>query len=436
MQTTVVMEVFIDKSQENTYFMLPFTVPESVSRIDIKYTYLRKAGEEDREGNVKISEVNIIDLALSDYEGRHLGSSGSDRDHIFVSEYYSCPGYSEVEIKPGEWYIVVGAYKIQKQGVKVTYEITYTHKERRLLFGDLHIHTKGSDGDYSVDEIADLAVRNHLDFIFITDHNNYSQNFNLPKRENMTVMPGVEWTHYNGHVNFLGVKKAYEKSFIANSPEEMRQKLDEAFHNGAIVCINHPFSECGFKFGLENVTFDCVEIWNGFMTESNMKCVSWWQEQLLSGRKLPVVGGSDFHRFRTGSTIGSPSVGLYALSEAPSDIYAAIRAGNCFITESPQGPSVFMRCMDKIMGETVTADKQGFGDCHIDFEHVKGGDLIKVITDRDINEIELSCDYARYSMRHNPAGFKFIRVELYRSPAPGYPKVLAMLSNPIYFCEG
>ena len=435
MQTTITIELFIEKTQEKKYFMLPFTVPEAVSRIDIRYDYPRMAHAEDADGNVKVSEINIIDLALSDYEGRHLGSSGSDRNHIFVSEYYSCPGYTETEIKSGEWNIVVGAYKVQEQGVKVKYEITFTHKERRLLLGDLHIHTNGSDGDYSINQIADLAEINHLDFIFITDHNNYSQNFNLPKRENVTIMPGVEWTHYNGHVNFLGVKKAYENSFITNSTREMQQKLDEARNSGAIISINHPFSDYGFKFGLGNAEFDCIEVWNGFMSESNMECVAWWQEQLMEGRKLPIVGGSDFHRLKTGEIIGCPSIGLYTLSQAPADIYASIRAGNCFITESPQGAHIFMNCMDKIMGETVAAGEQDFGECQMEFENIRGGDLIKVITDKDISEIEINCNYERYSLCRSAAGIKFIRTELYRSPIPGYPKILAMLSNPIYFCR-
>jgi hypothetical protein len=116
-------------------------------------------------------EVNIIDLGLIDSTGKQVGASGSDKKEFFVSETHATPGYRPTALSPGEWQILVGAYKVEPQGVLVEYELRITEKSLRLLKGDLHTHTLASDGVHTVDELAAKAVRHGLDFLAITDHN-------------------------------------------------------------------------------------------------------------------------------------------------------------------------------------------------------------------------------------------------------------------------
>jgi len=60
---------------------------------------------------------------------------------------------------------------------------------------DLHIHTNCSDGNLSIEEILQLAVKEQIEEIAITDHDtiinleNYKE---LEKKYNITIIPGIE----------------------------------------------------------------------------------------------------------------------------------------------------------------------------------------------------------------------------------------------------
>ena len=53
----------------------------------------------------------------------------------------------------------------------------------------------------------------------------------------MTLIPGIEWTHYKGHATFLGVDHPYDDSFMANTTEEVRVTLHFRPGEGG---IDHP----------------------------------------------------------------------------------------------------------------------------------------------------------------------------------------------------
>lgn len=423
-------QLFIDRKREGTYFELPFEVPENVSRIDVRYEYPRCA-EQEKGAAAKSPAKNTVDLALKNADGEFIGASGSSRSHVWISEYNSSPGYAETRTKKGRWAVIVGAYKIADRGVTVEYEFTFTPRERVLLRGDLHMHSLGSDGRLTVEELISAARKTGLQYIFITDHNNYFHNYTLRSDTDITVLPGVEWTHYRGHVNLLGIKKAFDGVYYTNSLEETRGMLRAAREKGAIVSVNHPFCpDCGFRWGLENVEYDCVEVWNGPMKKAELDCLGWWHGELCKGRKIPVVGGSDFHRYEMGRGIGMPATCLYSMSRAPSDICAAIRGGNGFITYTAEGPAVYAECDGKILGQT--AEYRPGLTIAFEFSGLCRGDIIKIITDK--NQEEISCDpedgKAVFERRITNAAF--YRTEVHRSYADGFPQVPVMISNPVY----
>ena len=275
------IDEFIEHSKQSTYFSLPFHVDRGTESIEIRYQYARYDLEEVQTEAFLAKnkpEINIIDFGLVSPDGEQIGMSGSDKTTFFVSETLVTPGYKPGPILPGEWKILVGAYKIEPAGVKVFYEIKITAKSLRLLKGDLHTHTFASDGVHSMQELAWKAKRNGLDFVAITDHNQMVSKAALPLVEGITLIPGVEWTHYDGHSNFLGVDKPFDGCFATNSLEETQKIFLSAHERGALITINHPYEEgCEFKFDLEKLHFDCLEIWNGPMRESNLKAVGLWQ---------------------------------------------------------------------------------------------------------------------------------------------------------------
>ena len=67
-----------------------------------------------------------------------------------------------------------------------------------------HSHTVNSDGALTVEQLAEKAKKNKLDYIMITDHN---KNCNeLPKTDGLTLIYGAELTKHGGHTNLWGVK--------------------------------------------------------------------------------------------------------------------------------------------------------------------------------------------------------------------------------------
>lgn len=80
---------FVEKSREGTYYTIPFTVPENVSRVTVSYSYWQGTKGLLRE----IHPQNIIDLGLMDEKRRFLGWSGSAHPSIFVGEDKSTNGY-------------------------------------------------------------------------------------------------------------------------------------------------------------------------------------------------------------------------------------------------------------------------------------------------------------------------------------------------------
>ncbi len=430
MKTEYKIDVFIEKQKEGLYFEVPFEVPNNISRIDISYSYKKMVPFIDENGNEYLEKKNVIDLALSDYNGEHVGSSGSDRDHIWISEYYSSTGYGLREIKKGRWNIIAGAYKVEEKGVLVTYEISLTHKELKFYKGDTHIHTLGSDGKLSIDEVVHHAINIGLDFIFITDHNNYANN--IVPREEITVMPGVEWTHFKGHVNMLGLKKPYDGSFYANTLEEVKEKLHKAREKGAIVIINHPFDRfCDFKFGIDNVEYDVIEIWNNVIKESDMRALAWWRGKLNQGKRIPIIGGSDFHRYEIAGGIGIPCTCLYAGSRSPSDLYDAILKGHGYVSYIPNGPGVLLSYGEYINGDSINlADNI---EVNIVFTDIKKGDVIKLTNDKKDEEINILHDYRELKLTKSVKDIKYLGVEIYRTILPGLPIFLCMVSNPLYF---
>lgn len=409
---------FIDKAEEGSYFPIAFVVPEDVAKIDVRYQYDQTA--------------SIIDFALSGPDKQFVGASGSDRAHLWVSAYDSSPGFLGFAPKAGEWEIIVGAYQVPSQGVEVTYEIIFTKKERQLLKGDTHTHTVASDGVLTTEELAKLAMKNDLDFLFITDHNNFANNQSLTSMAEMTLIPGVEWTLFKGHANMLGVKQPFQGNYYANSLGDARQKLQEAKDAGAFVSINHPFDDSvPWQWGFDDLPFDGVEVWNGIIRGSNLRAIHWWHEVISSGKRLPILGGSDFHRFLNFSTPGMPTMGVYSLSRAPEDILSAIRNGHSFITFQPSGPFADIRYKDAEMGDVVEWDEEA--PILFQFDEVYQGDVIKIYSEMGVEKEITAPESGTVTFKMDPEKRKFYRAELHRLLLPGLPPLLCLITNPIYF---
>lgn len=424
-KSQLTFQVSIAKSQERAYFERTFSVPENVCRIDISYSYQRHVFSKNGSGISTRREINIIDLAVRDHSGNYIGASGAGRHCIHISATDSSPGYARSEPHSGQWAVIIGAYKVASEGVTVAYTVTFTYRQRILLKGDSHTHTQASDGQLTASQLAQMAESQGLDFLFLTDHNNYAHNDLPAEGGHICLFPGSEWTHYEGHAGMLGVRRPLRNPFCVNSRSEAWDKLAEARENGALVVINHPFCpNCGWHFGLESGGFDLIEVWNGGTAPSaNQTCLAWWHRQLCEGKHYPMIGGSDFHNIHPSAQLGQPTIAVYAMSRSLSDVLTALRQGNSYIKSWPKGPDLWVECGDAILGETAP---QG-APVSLHLTGLSGGECLRILTETCCEEVICSPDTCELSLVRVYPSATFVRFELYLHDT------LLLLSNPIFF---
>jgi len=435
MNQAIAIPLFIGKEKEGSYFTLPFNMPPDIERFTLVYRYPRSTGEKTAVSGGDFTNrqnVNTIDLGLIAPDGTQVGASGSDKNEVTISAVYATPGYQARELVPGEWQILVGAYKVAPEGVQVEYEITFESKQVRLLKGDLHTHTLASDGVHTAEELGWKALRNGLDFLAITDHNQMVTPDALPDIKGVTFIPGIEWTHYMGHANFLGCGKPYDAPFATNSLEETLDRFQSARERGALVVINHPFEEVAkFSYDIYSLPFDCLEVWNGPMRESNLKALGLWHSMLCAGTKVPITGGSDYHRDTPFIFLGGPTTCVYARSASVQDILDSIRQGHAYITFAPNGPSLKLTAGEGMLGDSVPW--AAVKEMQIEVNGLLACDVVKVISAASGEVILQAPTDGSFEAVYIMPQPGFARVEIYRAFLPGLPMLPALISNPIYF---
>lgn len=426
---------FVSHDQEGEYIRIPFFLKEEIAKVTIKYNYLKNITENLKDGKIE-ENVCIIDFSIQGPNHQYLGSSGSNRSTLYFSLNQSSVGFLNPKQMMGEWNIILGAYKVPIEGVNVTYEFIQERKVRKLLKGDTHTHSTASDGKLPLNLLVEVAQNIGLDFLIITDHNNFTGTSELYSSNNFTLIPGVEWTQYRGHGNFWGVDQPFRDSFDTHNPDETLDYIRSGQNNGAKFVINHPFClDCPWLLGFD-VPFDAVEIWNGgTYLSSNLEARLWWHQQLVQGKKISVTGGSDFHSFELFRMLGCPTTNVYAYSQNQNDILDALIKENSFITYTVNGPEIDFEHSNVVCGETYPIGST----VHLQFNQLKEGQKILLILDNQ--EIEYVVQKNQISKRITLENIrsKFLRIEIYGfivnqeimdNPLP------LLISNPIYFESG
>lgn len=444
------IEYVIHKTDERQYRYIPLEIPENVETIEIKPSY---TGDE-ANSNVTDQAKNVIDFALLDENADDLGSSGSNMRKIIISSSYASDGYKR-RTPHGTWQIIVGCYQVKAAGATAFYDVTYVFKEFRYLKGDIHTHTTNSDGKYTVLELAHKAKKKGLDFLFITDHNNSTEDLAIPLVKGLTIIEGLEFTNYDGHINLLGVKKPYNGSYATVKLEELNEKLRQAKQNGAMRVLNHPFCFMNpINYNIEELDYDGIEIWNGPAVAKEMIAVDWWQKKLETGAHMPVVGGSDYHRdFFVTDLLASPTTRVWCDANDKQTILAAIKSGHSVITRSPSSSMIDIRCSGHTVGETVSIKKME--TVEIVATNMKKNHKLQVFSQQGlIHEYTNKSrkDYA-YSTQVNGDGFiraqivfekSFIGKLLHKAvlrtlsaeeAKKPIPELLYAITNPIYFVK-
>ncbi len=431
---TIEITHHISADQEGKYLLVPFAMPPSTERIDIEYTYPHTENQPftvESGQFTKHQRVNRIDLGLIAPDGSQVGASGSSRDIIFVSTTEATPGYQPHPLPAGIWQIMLGAYVVSPEGADVTIRLRFTPKTLRWLKGDLHTHTLASDGLLPLDHLARHAREHGLDFIAVTDHNQPIKRASLPKIPGLTIIPGLEWTHYKGHSNFLGIEEPYSGPFFTNTDKQAQEKFRQAHQNGALISINHPLeSNFGFRFDLESLQYDLIEVWNGPMRPKNIETIAWWDQMLKAGKHQVAVCGSDYHEDTIFQRLGNPTINVLAWSASEKDILEAVEAGHSYFTFSPTSLHLELNVDGSSYGAIVPW--QDGQKAYLKAFALEPGDHLKLIDQDGERTLFTSPDKGDWQVTLPVEKPGYMRFEIWRTFFPGLPPMPALVTNPIW----
>lgn len=404
--------------EESSYIEVPFIVPAGTEQIKVKMEVIQ-------EGVAS----SIIDLGVKD-QNRVRGWSGGARSEFFIHQAKATPGYLHGEIEAGNWAVVLNAYKVAAKGCTVNLTIEYTLEELRWLKGDLHTHSVHSDGTFTLREKASICEEAGLDFLGLTDHNAASQNEAYPRDVDTLFIPGMELTTNKGHLNLFGVKDPI-RDFRVNTMEELHSVLKEARENGAYISLNHPYCRnTGWRWDWD-FDYDWVEVWNGPWRDENQDALDWWQEQLVSGKRLVAVGGSDAHRPHPYVIHGMPTTWVYSKSLTSSEILQSIDKGHVVLSYSPKGPFISLTSGTCMTGDVCEDTEQ---PVQLNVKDVQYSDVVKVISNQGIEqEVMIEEGQDMLDLSWSAGNRSFYRVEVWRYFPEAKSRLLAALCNPIYF---
>jgi hypothetical protein len=370
--------------EERRYAHVPFEVPSGVRLLHLRCAYNDRIASDPT-----LSGGNTLDLGLFDEQGTEGGGpgfrgwSGSELLAFSVGADWATPPYRPGPLGAGTWNVLLGPYKIGPRDLDWHLDLWFDPPivapspppppppapapslrrppaaEPFWARGDLHCHTRHSDGDSWPREVLNAAAAIGLDFLGITDHNAAIPHVAPPPGSGLPVLiPGVEVTTYGGHWNAWGATVPPGApnwfDFRDPTPAGTQAAVDLALRRGAFVSVNHP-KPFGPPWSFPEVRgHHAIEVWNGPWERLNATSLTYWEEQLRRGERLVAVGGSDTHRLLTHPEeplrpprLGEPTTWVYVgETVTPEAVVAGLRAGRCFISASPAGPQLYLDPVD------------------------------------------------------------------------------------------
>ncbi len=253
--------------------------------------------------------------------------------------------------------------------------------------GNLHIHSRFSDGAGSVSEIAQAAKKVGLDFIILNDHDYMTDGLHLDEEGfygSELVLLGLEIGRRYNHYLACDLKE-----MVKGETSTAQEVIDQVNAQGGIGFLAHPF-EKGMPFKEKSTAytwndlsvsgFTGICIWNfasrwkervktalhglffllfksQFLRGPSGKTIAFW-DSLCKQRRVVAIGGSDAHGtlFRYGVLRFRPlsydyllnSINVHILldrklpkgfAEAKAEICGAMKEGRLFIAHERLAPA-------------------------------------------------------------------------------------------------
>ena len=368
----VVLTGRFSAEHQKRYKHVPFDVGPGHRQLHIRYEY------NDRiDSDPTLFGGNTLDIGIFDPRGTGTGSdgfrgwSGSNKLEFVIAEDWATPPYAPGPILAGRWNVLLGPYKVGPRGcdwrLEVRFDAGFAAPPNDLVRtgiavhpalpaardgwwrGDLHCHTRYSDGDSWPSEMLHAASETGLQFLGVTDHNNirHHEEYGTGGGGTPVVVPGVEVTTYGGHWNAWGTDRWWE--FRTPEASAVERAMAEAAAAGAFVSVNHP-KPFGPPWEYPTVrSFHAVEVWNGPWGRNGI-AVDFWESRLRTGARLTAVGGSDTHLLRArdpdprhSQRLGWPTTWVATGLRLDRDgILDALRGARTFVSASAAGPQLYL----------------------------------------------------------------------------------------------
>ena len=225
--------------------------------------------------------------------------------------------------------------------------------------GDFHLHSDAShDGENSPTELADLARKEGLDFLALTDHNTIDGFTEIAENSDFPFIPGIEVTLSKGHFNVFGmgvwrpwmaeINISQRAILLPEKYQSVSELMGVISQEGYINSINHPLLhpwEWLYKKTDLNYVH-CVELWNDLYWPDNAianpKMVELWTSWLNNGVRVLAIGGSDYHYPPKpdlglfGERLGQPTTYVYAEELSVTGILDGVRRGKAYVSRGPK----------------------------------------------------------------------------------------------------
>lgn len=314
------------------------------------------------------------------------------------SDFASLPVVLTKKINPGE--------TINEKFVVPTIIET---RSRKWYGMDNHQHADFGDGATPIGELYKAQIAAGLDFNVVSDHDalvNNAPMAALAKAGNRSFIPSIEVSPGWGHWGILNVD--YTKPAI--SPDLTPAEIIKAGHDmGALVVVNHPYSDYGFFKNRDGVRgghdegsedFDLLELQStiDLTDETNMDkkaldlAMSYWNK----GVKKYLSAGSDQHDVTSDLYPGIIRMYAFIDGESSTENYLkALKEGNAYATMGP----IFTPADNTMFGSTQKVVKGEKHTLTTEVQSVHGLTRIdvynegKIIASQDFNNTKDAVNY-------------------------------------------
>jgi hypothetical protein len=421
---------------------LPFDVPAGVTRITVH----KELDHGPDAGAGRIVDHGLFDPRGLDGRGFRGWMGGSSADIVVTGDAATTSSwFMPGPLPAGRWHLAQYYLQATPSGVKYRYTVTFDFdgprppatmppipayrpgtlkREAGWYAGNLHAHTRHSDGGDTLEALARKNRAEGYDFLVSTEHNTPRAHWEFAgvgrAVPDLLLIAGDEFTSPAGHANILGSRPGHWFDFRFDAGEgRFPSVVREAHRQGAVVTMNHPFAlctTCPWRYPeSEWRGTDGIEVWNGKWDLTDEQAVTWWDELLRRGLRIHAYGGSDYHR---GNDPLTPATRVWASRLETKAIMDGLRRGRTVLATNPRAPSLALAVGRAMPGDTV--DAKDATPVEVD---VQGGEGLRLVVLSDAGVVEEAADLGagtvHRTLRLDLRGRRFLRAELRRGGRKG-----------------